>query len=134
MIIHLMMLVRWWWWWWWWWTIFVVWLTEERRLALFQLGPFSENLTIANLRHAASRIWTCEATEFRLIWWNFAVVISTTRQGLINHGIYLMRNKNKQCLLSVCSLIMSRARVNPHSIVAWWSRNFLLEASAKSEV
>ena len=21
----------WWWWWWWWWTVFVVWLTDERR-------------------------------------------------------------------------------------------------------
>ena len=27
----------WWWcrWWWWWWIVFVVWLTDERRLALF---------------------------------------------------------------------------------------------------
>ena len=24
-----------WWWWWWWWIVFVVWLTNERRLALF---------------------------------------------------------------------------------------------------
>ena len=33
-------------------------------------------------------------------------------------------------------LIMSRTRfrVNPHSIVAWMSRNFLLEAGTKSEV
>ena len=23
------------WWWWWWWIIFVVWLTDERRIALF---------------------------------------------------------------------------------------------------
>ena len=29
---------------------FVVWLTDERRLALFQPGPLSEILTIANLR------------------------------------------------------------------------------------
>ena len=28
----------------------------------------------------------------------------------------------------------TRFRVNPHSIVAWMSRNFLLEAGAKSEV
>ena len=26
------------WWWWWWWIVFVVWLTDERRLALFPAG------------------------------------------------------------------------------------------------
>ena len=25
----------WWWWWWWWWIIFVLWLTDKWRLALF---------------------------------------------------------------------------------------------------
>ena len=28
----------WWWWWWWWLMVFVVWLTDERRLALFPAG------------------------------------------------------------------------------------------------
>ena len=42
--------------WWWWWTVFVVWLTGERGLALFPARTI--NLTIANLQHAASRIWT----------------------------------------------------------------------------
>ena len=32
------------------------------------LGPFSEILTIANLRHATSRVWTCAEPEFRLSW------------------------------------------------------------------
>ena len=31
----------------------------------FQPGPLSEILTIVNLRHAASRVWTCAETEFR---------------------------------------------------------------------
>ena len=31
--------VNWWWQWWWWWIVFVVWLTDERRLALFSAGP-----------------------------------------------------------------------------------------------
>ena len=30
--------VWWWWWWWWWWIAFVVWLTDERHLVLFQAG------------------------------------------------------------------------------------------------
>ena len=34
----------------------------------FQLGLLSEILTIANLRHAASRIWTCAEPELRLSW------------------------------------------------------------------
>ena len=28
----------WWWWWWWWWIVFVVWLTDKRRLALSPAG------------------------------------------------------------------------------------------------
>ena len=40
---HLLLLLRhcWWWWWWWWWRwwiLFVIWLTDERRLALFPAG------------------------------------------------------------------------------------------------
>ena len=31
----------------------------------FQPGPFSKNLTIANLLHAASKIWSCAEAEFR---------------------------------------------------------------------
>ena len=34
----------------------------------FQLGPLSEFLTIANLRHAASMVWTCAKPGFRLRW------------------------------------------------------------------
>ena len=34
----------------------------------FQPGPLSEILTIANLRHAAIRVWTSTEPEFRLNW------------------------------------------------------------------
>ena len=30
--------IMWWWWWWWWWLAFVVWLTDERHLAIFPAG------------------------------------------------------------------------------------------------
>ena len=35
-----------WWWWcrWWWWIVFVVWLTDERRLALFLAGTIARDL------------------------------------------------------------------------------------------
>ena len=36
--------------------------------AVFLPGSLSEILTIANLRHAASRVWTCAESEFRLCW------------------------------------------------------------------
>ena len=34
----------------------------------FQSGPLSGNLTIANLQHAASKIWICAKPGFRLCW------------------------------------------------------------------
>ena len=34
----------------------------------FQPGPLSEILTIVNLQHAATRIWTCIELELRLSW------------------------------------------------------------------
>ena len=42
--------------------------------------------------------------------------------------------KNKSKWLYVLVMSRTRFRVNPHSIVAWMSRNSLLEAGAKSEV
>ena len=43
-----------------------VWQTKGG--TLFPAGPLSEILTIANLRHATRRIWTCAEPVFRL-WW-----------------------------------------------------------------
>ena len=36
-------------------NFFVVWSTDERRLALFPAGPLSDIINITNLRHVASR-------------------------------------------------------------------------------
>ena len=49
---------------------FVVWLPGERRLRrdYFQPEPSSEVFTIGDLRHAASRVWTCEESELKLCW------------------------------------------------------------------
>ena len=40
----------------------------DQRKAFGQPGPSSEILTIASLQHAASRVWTCTESEFRLSW------------------------------------------------------------------
>ena len=56
---------------WWWWIVFVVWLTDERRLALFPAGAIVIDLTIANLQPAASGVRTCAEPEFRRSWMKF---------------------------------------------------------------
>ena len=43
------------------------WLTKSVWL-YFQSGPLLDILTIANLWHAANRIWTCTEPEFSLCW------------------------------------------------------------------
>ena len=46
----------------------------------FLPGPLSEILTIANLRHAASRIWACAKPGFRLCW---IKLCSSANQGVV---------------------------------------------------
>ena len=60
----------WWWWWWWWWTVFVVWLTNERRLSLFPAG------TIVKDPHH------CQIPDTPLVEWSCEVVITTTPRRL----------------------------------------------------
>ena len=52
-----------------WWIVFFWygWPTKDV-YPFFQPGPLSEILTISNLQHAVSRIWTCAEPEFRLCW------------------------------------------------------------------
>ena len=56
-------------WWWWWWIVFVVWLTDERRLALF---PAETIVRDPHHRESLTRrgqgFWTCAEPEFRLSW------------------------------------------------------------------
>ena len=69
----------------------------------FQLGPLSEVLTIANLRHAASRIWTCAKLSSGFDEWSCAVVITTTPQRKLLQKLF-----SNFCLiaaLSTCDLI-----------------------------
>ena len=45
-------------------------MVDRRKVFMpyFQPGPLSEILTIANLWHAVSKVWTCAESEFRLCW------------------------------------------------------------------
>ena len=61
--------IKWWWWWWWWWIVFFWYGSPTKGVSpYFQPGPLSDILSISNLRHAASRIWTCAEATFRLCW------------------------------------------------------------------
>ena len=52
--------------WWWWWLLFVVWLTDERRLALF---PSVTTVRDPHHRESPTRlVWTCAEPEFSLSW------------------------------------------------------------------
>ena len=73
----------------------------DRRKAFtpyFQPGPLSEILIISDLRHVASRIWTCTESEFRLCWRKlcrsdnheeeFVEHLSLIYKNCINSGIF----------------------------------------------
>ena len=47
--------------------------------------------------------------------------------------LQVLFKKQHSILLYVLAMSSTRFKVNPHSIIAWMSRNFLLEAGAKSE-
>ena len=74
----------------------------DRRKAFttyFQLGPLSEILTIANLRHAASRVWTCTEIEFRLCW--------TKMRSSDNHSTTVPLENDESYFLETWRIILS---------------------------
>ena len=84
--------------------VFVVWLTGERRLALFSVGTISEILTIVNLRHTTSRIWNRAEPEFRLCWMKmcsgddqYATASSCNAWCLLKGCAYLNKLADENC-------------------------------------
>ena len=71
----------WGWWWWWWWIVFVVWLTDERRLALFSAGTIARDPhhreSPARREHGLNQNLSSGLVE-----WSCAVVITTTPRRL----------------------------------------------------
>ena len=71
--ISLWFSIIWQWWWWWWWIVFVVWMTKERRLALFSAGAIvryphhRKSLTCRgqglNLRRTWVQAWLNEVVQ-----------------------------------------------------------------------
>ena len=66
-------------------------MVEQRRAFWFYFQPrsLSEILTIANLWHATSRIWTCTESEFRLCW--IKLCISDNQYSRNNGLLYLIK-------------------------------------------
>ena len=58
----------WWWWWWWWWIIFVIWLTDERRLCFTSSWDHCQRFSPSQISNTMNRVWTCTESEFRLRW------------------------------------------------------------------
>ena len=65
----------WWWWWWWWWNVFVVWLTDERHLALFPGGTIP-SLPISDTTWAGFE--PAQNVSSGLVEWSCAVVMTTS--------------------------------------------------------
>ena len=51
-----------------WWIVFVVWLTNERRLVLFPAGTIVRDPHHRESLTPTSRVWACAEPEFRLSW------------------------------------------------------------------
>ena len=63
----------WWWWWWWWWNVFVVWLTDERRLALFPAGTIVRDPHHHESPTHRELDLNCVQPEFRLKWMKLCI-------------------------------------------------------------
>ena len=74
----------------------------------FQPGPLSEILTIANLRHAASRTWTCAEPEFRLCW--MKLCSSDNHYTTNNHVIVIWKLYEEKLKLFTAFIICMRGR------------------------
>ena len=62
-----------------WWIVLVVWLTKERRLALFPANTMSEILNIANSYMLQAGFEPAQNLSSDLVEWSCAVVTTTTK-------------------------------------------------------
>ena len=53
--------------WWWWWIVFVVWLTDKRRFALFPPGTIVRDPNNRRYPTCRVQVWEPES-QFRLCW------------------------------------------------------------------
>ena len=83
----------------------------------WKLGPLSEILTITNLRHAASRIWTCAEPDLSLRWMKLC---TTPRHHRSKGSIILSTNV---VILPNGTEFMEFFSTGPSDVIAIWSHN-----------
>ena len=62
----------------WWWIVFVVWLTDERRLALFPAGTIVRDPHYRACPTLRAGFESAQNLSLGLFEWSYAVVITTT--------------------------------------------------------
>ena len=105
-----MIYFRWWWWWRWWFFLRYGWPTKD-------VSPLSEILTTANLRYAASRIWTCAQPEFRLSW--MITMLQTSRWLYSVHNSPFFETLVYVCQFVIASNCICIVRNLSNNVVAW---------------
>ena len=113
-------------------------LYQEMLWDLDELKEIISNINAARLKKVVLRgIRTFISEEWKIY---FISIRRTCRKMIVTQsshqhgGIVLARTAKIICKLYILVTSRTRFRVNPHYIVAWMSRNALLEAGAKYEV
>ena len=78
-----------WWWWWRWWIVFVVWSTDERRLALFPARTIVRDPHHREYPARRAGFEPAQNLSSGLVEWSCAVVITTTPRC---HKMVLYKN------------------------------------------
>ena len=98
---------------------FIQWLTRSKAFTPYlQPGPLSEILIFVNLRHAASRVWTCLNLSSDFVEWSCAVMITPTENSFYfqfsHHSLAKWKSLYVQ-VVSYCSL----QYVKKYRVVGW---------------
>ena len=93
---------------------------QKALMPYFQPGPLSEILTIANLWHAASRVWTCTESEFRLCLMKLC--------SSDNH--YTTVPRSERLVVSSAALLCKTWNISTLSMLGYCNNSFFLRSSS----
>ena len=83
---------------------------------IFSRTPLSEILTIANLQHAASRIWTCAEPEFRF--WRMKLYSSDLLSKSIAWFLYDRNLRYERVKLTFCLIMLEELdKISPFNFL-----------------
>ena len=86
-------------WWWWWWIVFVVWLTDERRVALSPAGTIVRDPHHLESQTRREQDLNLRRTRVQAVEWSCAVAITTTprRHWWVCLWNYFVRSIKRHC-------------------------------------